>query len=154
MVEACFFPEPEALNRAGKALGRESRFRWPAIDFEAFEVDDPDFLAPPDNRNPDLRTKTWAIADRGRHPKAYLRFLCQPDDPSCRDRQRRYQESRQGAAALRLLDWSLLLAQPAYGRFVRSMIADIADAAGVELNVQGEVHPDTRTGNGRLLRNL
>lgn len=152
MVEAAFFPEPEAIIRAGAVV--PSRFDWPRHDFEVFEVDDADFLRPPDNPNPDLRGRTWAIPERHRHPKAYLKFLAEPGDPTCSAR--RYRETVQGAAALRELDWEKVLAIPAYGKLARSMIEDIAWFVDAAPPASGTSHEATRfvTRPGNVLRNV
>ncbi len=153
MAEALFFPDPESIARTG-AL-RPSLFQWPARDFEDFEVDDPEFLAQPVvTHPPDLRARTWAIEGRARHPKAYLRFLVQPNPYRTSPR---YQETRQGVAALRELDWNKLVAESSLGRLARSLLDDLAWALDVDFPARhGDLHESTRFG-GRphnLLRNI
>lgn len=127
MVESYFFAESAALKRAGAT--RASAFDATATDAEQFQVDEPDFLNPPDRFNKDSLPK-WATADRAKHPKRYLQFLCDPAGTS----QRPYIEADNvqgrpsGEAALRSLDWSMVFAQDKYVQFIRSLIHDLADA--------------------------
>lgn len=152
MVEAYFFAEPEALVRAGAV--RASRFDAEATDLEAFVTDDPEYLGHPvvaHKQSP--KRKSWAIplAERARHPKHYLRFLCDPTDPLTR----RYAETQGGAAALCELDWSRVFAHSERVRLARSLFEDIADRLGVPHPFPGEGHPATADfKSARVLRNL
>ncbi|MFE8602909.1 hypothetical protein [Archangium violaceum] len=152
MVEAYFFAEPEALVRAGAI--RTSRFDAETTDLEAFVTDDPDYLSHPvvpHKQSP--KRKSWAIPlpERARHPKHYLRFLCDPTDPLTR----RYAETQGGAAALCKLDWSRVFAHTERVRLARSLFEDIADRLGVPHPFPGEGHPATSDfKNARVLRNL
>lgn len=152
MVEAYFFREPAALARAGAT--RASRFDASAADVEIrFEVNDPDFLAPPD-RSREEKLPPWATANRARHPKHYLQFLCDPTGTE----PRAYVETKGGQAALRDLDWPAVLAAEEHVRFMRSLIHDLADALGeyaVAQSFAGATHSCTwPPPPDRLLRNV
>jgi hypothetical protein len=152
MVEAYFFREPAALTRAGAM--RASRFDASAADVETrFEVSDPDFLAPPD-RPPREKLPPWATANRRRHPKHYLQFLCDPTGTE----PRAYVETQGGQAALRALDWPMVLESHEHVRFLRSLIHDLADALGeyaVAERFAGATHPCTwPPPTDKLLRNV
>jgi hypothetical protein len=67
---------------------------------------------------------------------------------------RHYRETRQGTAALEMLDWRMILSQSGHGLFARSMIADIADALDRENPAPGECAPETLRRDNGLLRNL
>jgi hypothetical protein len=152
MVEAYFFREPAALTRAGAK--RAPLFDASAADVEtSFLVNDPDFLAVPD-RPAREKLPPWATADRARHPKRYLQFLCDPTGKEARA----YVETAGGQAALRDLDWPAVLAPQEHVRFMRSLIHDLADALGEDAVAQrfaGATHrltwPPQRN---RLLRNI
>ena len=152
MVEAYFFAEPEALVRAG--AGRPSRVDARAIDLEAFVTDDPGYLGHPvvpHKQSP--KRKSWAIPlpERARHPKHYLRFLCDPANPLTD----RYVETKGGAQALRELDWSRVFAHREHVRLARSLFEDIADRLGVPHPFPGQGHPATSDfKSARVLRNL
>ncbi len=152
MVEAYFFAEPEALVRAGAS--RPSRVDAAAIDLEAFVTDDPDYLGhPPVPHKQSPKRKSWAIplSERSRHPKHYLRFLCDPANPYTD----RYVETKGGAEALRELDWSRVFAHRERVRLARSLFEDIADRLGVPHPFPGEGHPATSDfKSARVLRNL
>jgi hypothetical protein len=153
MVESYFFAEPEALVRAGAS--RPSRVDTAAIDLEAFITDDPDYLGHsfvPHKQSP--KRKSWALRDlgeRARHPKHYLRFLCDPANPYTD----RYVETKGGAEALRTLDWSRVFAHTERVRFARSLFEDIAYGLGVPHPFPGQGHPATSDfKRARVLRNL
>jgi hypothetical protein len=152
MVEAYFFAEPGALVRAGAS--RPSRVDAAAIDLEAFVTDDPDYLGHPlvpHKQSP--KRKSWAIPlpERSRHPKHYLRFLCDPANPYTD----RYVETKGGAEALRKLDWPRVFAHGERVRLARSLFEDIADRLGVPHPFPGEGHPATSDfKSARVLRNL
>ena len=152
MVEAYFFREPAALTRAGAT--RDSLFDASAADVEIrFEVNDPDFLAPP-NRSRKEKLPPWATANRAQHPKHYLQFLCDPTGTDARA----YAETKGGQAALRDLDWPMVLAPRDHVCFLRSLIHDLADALGeydVAERFAGETHRCTwPPPSGNLLRNV
>jgi hypothetical protein len=147
MVEAYFFGEPAALERAGAT--RPARIDPRVSDVEDFVTDDPDFLAPPDGKHP-----VWAKAQRARHPKRYLQFLCDPEG----DNPRAYRETKGGHEALRSLDWRAVLDPPSHVRFARAFLADLAEALGspeLATLFPGEAHGLTsRNDRDNVLRNI
>lgn len=149
MVEAYFFAEPEALVRAGvtRAAVLEA-----AVDLEDFVTSDPDYLSHP--RVPHKQKhKSWAIEHplRARHPKHYLRFLCDPTNPLTE----RYGETRGGVEALEKLDWTRVFSRAEHVRLARSLFEDIAHLLGVSHPFPGESHPATASIKlARVLRNL
>jgi hypothetical protein len=151
MVEAYFFAEAAALMRAGAT--RTSTVDATATDVERFRVDEPDFLDPPNHRSKH-EPPPWATADRARHPKRYLQFLCDPTGKI----PRAYVETKGGRAALRELDWNAVLAPQRHVHFARSLIHDLADALGepgVTKRFPGDTHPLTwPPPEGNLLRNI
>jgi hypothetical protein len=150
MVEAYFFAEPEALVRAGAI--RPSHVDAAAADLEDFATADPDFLGHPFVPH-QQRRKSWAIAmpERARHPKHYLRFLCDPTNPLTD----RYIETKGGAKALSRLDWARVFASAEHVCLARSLFEDIADRLGVPHPFPGQGHPATADfKNARVLRNL
>lgn len=154
MLEAYFFPDPAALIRSGAT--RASLVNASHADVEHFLVNDPAFLAAPD-RPPETKLPPWAIRDRARHPKAYLQFLCDPTGTVPRP----YDEAGEvkgGRAALRDLDWDLVLGPAIHARFVRSLVHDVAQALGhdaVAARFTGDTHPLTwPPPRDNLLRNI
>jgi hypothetical protein len=140
MVETYFFGEAAALVRAG-ADKVPSRFNASDHDVEDFEVDDPPYAAAAsiDTKNP------------RRHPKRYVRFLCDPLGTVSRP----YRETTQGVAALDTLDWPQVLGKAAFARFARSMFQDIEDALVLApTRFPGHDEPVTRRKGGGLLRNV
>jgi hypothetical protein len=152
MVEAYFFAEPAALVRAGAV--RPSQVNVSALDLEEFVTQDPDYLLHPDvphKQSPER--KSWAIPmqDRARHPKHYLRFLCDPSDPHTK----RYSESKGGAEALRHLAWEQVLSHRERIQFARALFEDLAEGLGVPHPFPGTAHPATAAfRSARVLRNL
>jgi hypothetical protein len=147
MVEAYFFGEPAALERAGAI--RPSTVDPSSKDLEDFMTEDSEFLS-----HPDTDGHPWAKPDRARHPKSYLKFLCDPTGK----KSRAYQETKGGHEALRALDWSSVLAQKTYVRFARALLVDLALALEqhqVAARFPGAPHPLTsQTKRGNVLRNL
>jgi hypothetical protein len=148
MVEAYFFGEPGALVRAGAK--RPARIDPHLRDVEDFVVtDDEGYLAPPDGEHP-----AWAIPSRARHPKSYLRFLCDPDGTI----PRAYRETKGGHEALRSLDWRAVLAPEAHVRFARAFLTDLAeglDHPQASKLFAGTSHPLTsRSARDNVLRNV
>jgi hypothetical protein len=141
MPEAYFFGEPAALRRA-KATGAPSLFDERAHDIEQFSVDDARFLSPPPPSAP------WK--PNPRHPKHYVRYLC---DPSGQVR-RAYRETHEGKAALEILDWRMVLGDASHGCFARSFLHDVADALGIEPPVEGGLAEVTERRTNGLLRNV
>jgi hypothetical protein len=154
MVESYFFAEPTTALRTCGAQ-RPSMFRVGAVDVEDFAVSDPAFDAVPYPAHAprEARKKTWALpANRHRHPKAYLKFLCEPNDPLCSERL--YRESRHGASALGALSWGPALSGTTHGQLARSLFDDIANMLGVPPPFAGASHAATsRPGPQRRLRN-
>jgi hypothetical protein len=148
MVEAYFFAEPTALGRAGST--RPARIHAGSLDLEDFLTDDPDYLAHPNVPHQQKR-KSWAIPERARHPKHYLRFLCDPGNPLTK----RYGETKEGVAALRELAWGLVFAHADRVRLARSLFEDISAGLNVPHPFPGEGHPATANFKAaRVLRNL
>jgi hypothetical protein len=148
MVEAYFFAEPAALARAGAT--RSARLDATRPDLEDFLTSDLEFLQHPDVPHQQKR-KSWAIAERARHPKHYLRFLCEPANPHTD----RYVETRGGAAALGHLAWRQVFTHADRVRLARSLFEDLAEGLGVEHPFPGESHPATSNFKAaRVLRNL
>ncbi|HEX8822788.1 MAG TPA: hypothetical protein VF794_22875 [Archangium sp.] len=142
MVESYFFGEAAALARAG-ANRAPNRFDM-ARDLEDFEVDDPAYLAPAPS------DAQWKAEPRHRHPKNYVRYLCDPKGKPLRA----YRETHEGLEALRVLDWSSVLRNEAHAAFARALVDDVADALSVSSPCPGTCSPLTaRKGDG-LLRNI
>ena len=142
MVESYFFGETAALDRA-KAHRAPNRFDT-ARDLEDFEVADPAYLAPAPSTAP------WKAEPRHRHPKNYIRYLCDPTGTQLRA----YRETHEGLEALRVLDWSSVLRNEAHAAFARALVDDVADALSVSSPCPGTCSPLTaRKGDG-LLRNI
>lgn len=148
MVEAYFFADPEALVRAGGT--RLARLDASSPDLESFRTDDPEYLRHPDVPH-QQKKKSWAIPERARHPKHYLRFLCEPTQPHTD----KYVEARGGAAALSQLAWGGVFAHAERVRLARSLFEDISDRLGVPHPFPGQGHPATANFRAaRVLRNL
>ena len=143
MVESCFFPDPDALSRAGAV--RRSQFDVAARDFEDFEVADDEFLCVADGK------RHWATSNRLRHPKHYLEFLC--TDPAETEDRRVYREPA-AARALRELDWKAVFSRPRFGGFARSLVHDIADGLGAAGLFPGDCARHTALRSDGLLRNI
>lgn len=120
MVEAYFFGEPAALDRAGRALERTCLFGAESCDVEDFAVDDPAYMQVAEAAN-DKRDWRHGRQQRPRHPKKYLQFLCDPAG----DGKTTYRESRGGAEALKRLAWEQVL-RPGHVAYARALLADIA----------------------------
>ena len=154
MIESYFFAAPNsALPACG--IQRPSHFRVGEVDVEEFAVSDPVFEAVPYPATAprEARKRTWALpVDRHRHPKAYLKFLCEPDDPLCS--KRAYRESREGAKALEALAWGPALADTTHARLARSLFDDIATMLGTTPPFAGTSHAATsQPGREHRLRN-
>lgn len=143
MLEAYFFGEPAALERAGST-------RRPILDptrhLEDFQSDDEPFLA-----YTDVTDHPWRRPDRRRHPKRYLGFLVDPTD----EERTVYKESVGGCRALATLDWAQVFRHAPPGLpFAHALFEDLADALGVPNPFPGTSHPLTSRKQGALLRNL
>ncbi len=149
MVEAYFFAEPDALVRAGAT---KDPCIGAAVDLENFVTEDPDYVSHPVVAH-QQRRKSWAIPlpGRAKHPKHYLRFLCEPTNPFTD----RYAETQGGTKALSNLDWARVFAHTERVRLARSLFEDIADRLGVAHPFPGQSHPATANfRDARVLRNL
>jgi hypothetical protein len=147
MTEAYFFGDAAALERAGA----ERPPLLPAShDLEQFHTVDQAFLTLPSgsNRVSDMPVREF-------HPKSYLHFLC---DPTLNDRQRRYRETRNGVAALELLDWERVLSSAPHCPFLHAFLDDLEEALNSSLSFVNRVNADARTRfaapRDRILRNL
>jgi hypothetical protein len=145
MIEAYLFADPEALRRAGV---KQAPSLVPGCDLEDFETDDPGYREI-------ISASQVGPASRLHHPKWYLRWLC---DPTGEPREKAFRETKGGVAALAGLDWNRVLGQPGRCPFLRSFVADLADA--LELSPpfpDGGCHPLTARHHpgrkDRLLRN-
>ncbi|WP_143177547.1 hypothetical protein [Cystobacter ferrugineus] len=141
MPEAYFYAEPAALTRAGAKAA--SRFDVAQYDTEAFAVDDPDYRQW-------LQKKAPNAVEPHRHPKQYLRYLCDPNASS----ERAYRETKEGAQALESLAWSKVTAREERESYVRALLEDFADGIGASWRSPGPVAPLTARRSGGLLRNL
>ncbi len=147
MTEAYFFGDAAALERAGASRPHQ----LPSdLDLEEFRTVDQEFL--------DLAAGTRDIVDmpdREFHPKHYLRFLC---DPTLSDRRKRYKEKHQGAAALMLLNWSVVLGHPLGCSFLHAFLDDLGEALNSPLPFVNSDFADSRARfpgpRDRILRNL
>lgn len=121
MVEAYLFGEAAALVRAGCAADVEPLLV--SEDFEAFESCDPAWL-PECNRENGIQqpSKRWWREER--HPKHYLTHLVERAG-------RRYRETKEGVAALRVLAWTSVARGEASIALMRALFEDIADFFGV-----------------------
>jgi hypothetical protein len=117
MTEAYFFGDAAALRRAGVSRAHQVPTD---LDLEQFRTIDQEFLA--------LPAGTSGIAnmpDREFHPKCYLRYLC---DPTLGDKRARYKETVGGVAALRSLDWPVVLHPSPHCPFLHAFLDDLGEA--------------------------
>lgn len=166
MVEAYFYEDPAALSIAQEGALQPAH-RIQGRDPEQFEVDraleGPYFAAVADcvrHRRPKDRKCPWDGAQRGQHPKKYLKYLCREAPPYqyCST----YRETGGGARALEALDWDAVLAKPGSAPFLRALVEDMADALGVAPAISGWPAAPTSTAptalwkapSKRVLRNL
>ncbi|MCX4242924.1 hypothetical protein [Paraliomyxa miuraensis] len=142
MIESWLFADPRGPANAGCPPDRTPRLR--DVEPEDFETHDDDYAAAtlhactcwqslPAARKAQQRRRNklrpaWAgNLDRTRHPKGYLQWLCiDSSSKSCTT----YDESH-GTQALTVLDWQHLLTSVRLP-YLRSLVADIADALGQE----------------------
>ena len=143
MVETYFFGEPAALVRA-KANRTPNHFDAATRDVEDFEVGDPVYLSPAPSTAP------WNAEPRHRHPKNYVRYLCDPTGTQARA----YRETQEGLEALSVLDWPAVLDNEEHSTFARALIDDISDALSVQSPCPGRCSPLTARRGGGLLRNI
>lgn len=136
MPEAYFFADDGALKAAGCTRTPQLR---PGADVECFETTDPEYSA--------QTVRAFDPAHHPFHPKCYLEFLAAPAE---------YRETKQGSAALSVLDWKRVLAVPEQTLFLRSLFHDLADAVSLEPSaLQGAAHSLTSNYKdpNRILRN-
>ena len=114
MLEAYFFGEPAALQRAG---AKRAATLEPTHHLENFLASDPDFMA-----RDEIREHPWRRPDRARHPKRYLSFLVDPHDTE----RATYKESRDGVRALSTLDWAQVFATATRGNAAQHPVTLLA----------------------------
>jgi len=143
MLEAYFFGEPAALQRAGATRPASLD---PSCHLEDFLAIDSAFVG-----LDDVREHPWRRPDRVGHPKRYLSFLVDPDDTGLAT----YKESRDGVRALATLDWEQVFHfQPPGITFAYSLFDDLADALGVPNPFPGTCHSLTTRRPAGTLRNI
>lgn len=147
MVEAYFFGEATALQRAGAVTTPQIP---DALDLESFQTTDSAYLQLPNSSE-----RLADMPQRQRHPKSYLHYLC---DPTRADKKRRYRETVGGVAALRDLDWQKVLAVPPHCPFLHALLDDLATGLNHSLAFVSQTHGHALTrfpgGQDRVLRNL
>lgn len=124
LAESYFFGESDALRRAGVAPG--TPVHLVGTDVEAFETDHPEFMPIAAARNAVKAAQGMAWWREERHPKRYLEFLLERSDNTAL-----YDETVQGVAALRTLEWSTVGAAREGVLFVRALFEDISDLLGI-----------------------
>ncbi len=151
MTEAYFFGDEEALKRAKVTRTPVLPDR---VDLEEFQTNDSLYL----NLPPKAEFSSWLFfkdaPQRERHPKSYLQFLC---DPTMKDRKLKYQETVQGAEALRSLDWETVLNHPSLCPFLSAFLDDLSLALSCSIPfIRAEnADPLLRVdASKRVLRNL
>lgn len=163
MIEAWFFGDRQALRVAGvpddlepilDGAGLED-FRTLDVRYEgAREVDCPIWIAK--GRKKADRPK-WLGAQRERHPKGYLQWLCRDGAAkNCTS----YDESHRGAEALKQLDWAAVLGSRSVG-YLGALVEDLADVLRepLPLPMHGDDGPPpvtswSRRPQSHVLRNL
>jgi len=147
MAEAWLFADPEGPAKVGAPLARLPPKLVADVDPEALVTDDPLYdvddastcstwlslsrRATKSKRR--AQKPEWLRAERQRHPKSYLAWLCRdPLAKKCstyRETSKR-PDIRTGAGALANLEWEAVLRHPLRCQFLRAMVEDIADALG------------------------
>lgn len=155
MVESYFFGDRAVLQKLG-CSGAEMR-HMRSTDWEDFWTTDPDYAPRCAQKNqemhaPPLNHHWW---QQERHAKHYLEHLITVNAGGSAF----YEESTNGAAALRQLDWPNVPRQTAECPFIRALFSDIADFLGVPSPLgSGGESPLTYRGpkfkGARTLRNL
>jgi hypothetical protein len=166
MVEAWLFADPDGLRNA-KVPELRLPANWEqARDPEAFLTQDPDYIDDDCSKCSEWQTLTgpkqkdhkpaWLRLERERHPKAFLAWLSrQPSEKKCSA----YRETHEGADALKILNWRDALRSREHCKFMRALIADLADGLG-EMPFEmdgGSLSPHTshrRRHQDRILRNI
>lgn len=122
LVEAYLFGERAALARAGVAAGIPVHRL--GTDVEEFETDDPQFLPIAQARNAVKAEAGYSWWREERHPKRYLEFLVDSSGGL-------YNETKEGAQALEVLEWPTVSAGPQTLKFARALFEDLSDAVGI-----------------------
>ena len=142
MIEAWFFADPQALQRAGVPVQQCGCFP-PDVDPEAFVITDASYIAAiaancqawsslPQSKQKKHRPKWLGAGPRDRHPKGYLQWFCRaPAEPSCTN----YSETNTGGPALANIRWDMLLGRPGHHfQFLRALIEDLEEKLGQSVN--------------------
>jgi hypothetical protein len=147
MVESYFFGERAGIDRALAAAHSLSTPPWSicGATLEDFATDDSAYvdralaadLSKKDRADKNL---AWRAANRERHPKHYLEFLCRYTPFG-------YREGKSGVAALEELAFADVIAAGA--PMLEAMLADIEDALELPADFDGMVVPSRG-----ILRNL
>lgn len=130
MVEAYFFGEHDAVERALQNAGAPQGTTWSTSGSSVEDFATSDAVYCDRSTSPDLpkverkgdKGLAWRSANRERHPKHYVEFLC-------RDTLLGYREGRAGVAALEKLDLPQVLAGGA--PLLAELLADVEDALGL-----------------------
>lgn len=140
LIEAWFFADPKALQKAGVPDGK-AVFFGTEVDPESFKTTDGAYLKATeadcpclDRKRPKKTRPKWlGNIRRDFHPKAYLQWLClDPLAKTCTS----YSETKSGGPALAGLSWEVLLKRPpAHFAFLRALIDDLEE--GLEAIVPG-----------------
>jgi hypothetical protein len=145
MVEAYFFGDAAALTRLFTAADLAQHPSWSTTSplLESFSTADATYTnrtAWPDLPNPP-KLDAWRNANRERHPKHYVEYLCKTHP-------RGYREGTAGVAALKELDFAQVVARGT--PCLSDLLADIENALGLppQLGATGQARPST------VLRNL
>ncbi len=150
MTEAYFFGDHNALVRA-KAVGPAQLLN---LDLEQFQTTDAAFLQLPPDPRPKKKRRLKNMPERQRHPKSYLHYLC---DPTLQDKDKKYRETVEGVAALRELDWAMVLSAAPYCPFLHAFLDDLAESLNQPLAFVNKAHANPLLrfpgGQGRVLRN-
>jgi hypothetical protein len=169
MVEALFFADSEALQRAGVPAQTAVTFAA-TCDPEDFQTNDPAYLSatqaacprwsslPQGRQKKQQRPKWLGGQARDRHPKGYLQWLCRDGAAkNCTT----YRETEDGGRALAHLRWPQLLSRPAeHLRYLRALLADLSEGlaesptTGPVLGAQAQLTSRFTPRREPVLRNL
>lgn len=170
MIEAWFFIDPKALERAGVA-SLDSVVFDDGTDPESFFTLDEDYrnaaaslctvLAQLQARRKkkDKNKPKWLDnPDRCQHPKGYIQWLARdPQNRKCTT----YKESEHGASALKKLDWSkALMRSQEHLRFIKALVEDLESGLGndaiIRLGPPPADHPTSirKNASQMTLRNI
>jgi hypothetical protein len=174
MTESWLFADPMGPANSGVPASQAVRLKV-GIDPEQFETDDPVYstdagancvqMIDRNKRRHENRRAPWVLAPqpgyswctREHHPKAYFQWLCRdPKENACTH----WKEGKQGAEALKMLDWSAALSIPNHCTWLRALVDDLAEGLGEPspvLNANAVCSPLTaykRDDPNAVLRNL